>query len=420
VSELKPLRITMLAGEFPYPPIHGGRADTWSRIKALTHIGVRIQLVCWFSPIWGGEPTPEHIRVVQSEVDELIVLPISLGPKALLRRLCLLPWWPSHAASRAPTAPQWADMLTRARQFAPDGIWQDNLWSGVAAERLARTLGIPRWVRSHNIEFRYMNSQRQVANGFSEWLRLWVTCVGLERYELRTLQTADGVFDISVDDMAYWRRRGVTRNHWLPPIVNLPPNEKTTSTNDTPHLAPGGVLYVGNLHTPNNVQGLLWFIEKVWPKVRQLDPTTQVTLAGSNPHPQVTAAIQAAQGVHLMANPSDVWPLYRQARVLINPVLTGSGVNIKTIEMLQMRCPLISTDVGAGGLPAEVRQAIHVANTPEAFAQALHRALHGELTIPADVSEGARQRFQPQVINELVLTLTAQLKSHNGQQYKTR
>ena len=96
-------RLTLVAGEFPYPPIHGGRADTWSRIKALAQQGVRIQLICWYSPIWGGQPTPEQEAVVREVVADLIVLPIQLGPKALLRRLALLPWWPSHVASRAPT-----------------------------------------------------------------------------------------------------------------------------------------------------------------------------------------------------------------------------------------------------------------------------------------------------------------------------
>jgi glycosyltransferase involved in cell wall biosynthesis len=409
----QPLRLTILAGEFPYPPIHGGRADTWSRIQALVDRGVHVQLVCWYSELWGGKPMPEHVRVVQGMVDELIVLPISLGPLALLRRLAMLPWCPSHAASRAPTAAQWRDLLPRVRAFNPAGIWQDNLWGGVAAERLASALQLPRWVRSHNIEFRYMNSQRQLARGVSERLRLWLTCFGIERYELRILRTAQCVFDISVDDMAYWRERGVTRSQWLPPIVKVPPQSLA------PHgfaasavLPPRSALYVGNLHTPNNVQGLLWFIGQVWPLVRQLDPTAQVTIAGSNPHPDVEAAVAQAQGITLLANPAEVWPLYRQASVLINPILAGSGVNIKTIEMLQLACPIVSTGIGAGGLPPEVRQALCVADAPADFARALHQALQGQLSADPAVRAAARQRFLPSALDAVIIRLRQTSNAH--------
>lgn len=406
MNACEPLRITMLAGEFPYPPTHGGRADTWSRIKALRQQGVQLQLICWFSPLWGGKPLPEHEALVRQYVDDLIVLPITLGPAALLRRLLLLPIWPSHVASRAPTRAVWHDLLPRVRRFAPQGIWQDNLWGGAAATYLERHLHIPRWVRSHNIEFQYMNAQRRLARGLGERLRLWMTCMGLERYELDNLRSARCVFDISVDDMAYWRKRGVTRNQWLPPIVNVPP--RSTTQEPATKLPPGSALYVGNLHTPNNVQGLLWFLSEVWPLVKAQNAHAQVTLAGSNPHPDVVSAVPQATGVNLIANPPEVWPLYWQARALINPIKAGSGVNIKTIEMLQIGCPLISTSVGVGGLPDGVKNVVHIADAPAAFAHALDMALRGQLPGASAALNIAHQSFRPEAIADLVATLQSQ------------
>jgi len=394
-------RVTLIAGEFPYPPNHGGRADMWTRIQALAERGVQIQLICWSSELWGGRPQPEHLDVVRGVVHDLVVMHIPLGAKALVRRLCLLPRWPSHVASRAPTAAQWRELWPRVQAFGPHGVFQDNLWGGALAERLARQLGVPRWVRSHNIEFKYMQRQQALARGLKQRLKLAITCLGIERYELHNLRTADAVYDISTDDLAYWRGRGVQRGQWLPPIVRVPPVQAGAESR-VHVLPPGCALYVGNLHTPNNVQGLLWFLQQVWPHVLVQCPEAQVVLAGAHPHPDLQEAVAATPGVTLLPNPPDVWPLYRQAAVLINPVLAGSGVNIKTTEMLQLGVPIVSTPVGAGGLTPDVRAALQIADTPQVFADTLAQALQGRITVPEAVSARARAVFRPEALDAVV------------------
>ena len=41
------MKITIVAMEIPYPPIHGGRVDVWRRLKMLAELGTEIQLICW-------------------------------------------------------------------------------------------------------------------------------------------------------------------------------------------------------------------------------------------------------------------------------------------------------------------------------------------------------------------------------------
>jgi polysaccharide biosynthesis protein PslH len=409
------LRITLVAGEFPYPPNHGGRADMWTRIVGLAESGVEIQLICWTSEFWSGQAQPEHIEAVRRVVRDLIVQHIPLGPVALLRRLMLLPRWPSFVASRAPTQEQWSELWPRVQAFAPQGIWQDNLWGGALAERLAQALGVPRWVRSHNIEFLYMRRQQALTQGWRQRLKQWLNCVGIERYELHNLRSAQAVFDISTDDLAYWRSRGVPHGHWLPPIVRVP-SPQAQADAQVHALPAGSALYVGNLHTPNNVQGLLWFLNQVWPQVRKELPDAQVTLAGASPHPAVQEAVAASEGVTLLPNPPDVWPLYRQAAVLVNPVLAGSGVNVKTTEMLQLGVPIVCTPVGAGGLTPEVRAALLIAKAPEQFAQALCQALRGGAAVPEAVSKKAQRQFQPDALDAVIALLRRDARTKSAVQ----
>ena len=80
-----PQRLLFIAAEFPYPPVHGGRADTWQRLKALVEAGARVQLVCWTTARRGGTPSADELQAVRAVVDDLMVLPISLTPANLAR-----------------------------------------------------------------------------------------------------------------------------------------------------------------------------------------------------------------------------------------------------------------------------------------------------------------------------------------------
>ncbi|HEY9664990.1 MAG TPA: glycosyltransferase, partial [Allocoleopsis sp.] len=62
---------------------------------------------------------------------------------------------------------------------------------------------------------------------------------------------------------------------------------------------------------------------------------------------------------------------YDLASLVINPIPYGTGLKIKTIEALGYAKPLVTTSVGAEGLEEGIDRAFLVADTPEAFAQAI-------------------------------------------------
>jgi hypothetical protein len=64
--------------------------------------------------------------------------------------------------------------------------------------------------------------------------------------------------------------------------------------------------------------------------------------------------------------------------VLANPALVGSGVNVKSLDMLLSGRPVVSTPQGAAGLPQNVRDLFALAADPHDFARALlDRLAHG-------------------------------------------
>lgn len=406
-------RLLLFGAEFPYPPNHGGRSDTWQRLRAFSEAGVDIQLVCWYSDRRGGAPSDAELAVVKAVVRDLVVLPINIGPADLVWRLVNLLRMPSHVSARTPRGAGRRELMSRILAFAPGAIWLDGLWPAAFARYVAARLRLPYFYRSHNIEHRYMARQASLSSSFSYRLRLALTLIGLEAFEQKVLMGAAHVFDISVDDLVFWRGRGLKGGQWLPPIVRV-----TLPPVGVGEASPGryDVVFVGNLHTPNNVEGLRWLLREVWPQVRASNPEASALIAGSGPNQEVRALVAQAPGVELQADPVDVWPLYRAARVLVNPVRSGSGVNIKSVEMLQLDQAIVSTSIGAGGLPEEIRRQFIVADTPEAFAKAILCAVVGDKPlVDAGARAAARQAFTPEAIKAVIAVIQRAIApDHSG------
>jgi polysaccharide biosynthesis protein PslH len=397
------MKLLFICTEFPYPPVHGGRADTWQRLRAFVESGTQIQLLCWYSNRRGGKPSNDQIAVVEALVDSLIVLPVNLGIPDLAWRFLNLWRWPSLASARMPRGNSWGQLLEKIASFGPGAIWVDGLWPGAFAKRLSTAIGRPYFYRSHNIEHRYMARQAAIANSLPYRARLLLMLIGLERFEREIVLGAAEVFDISVDDLAFWQARGLRAGRWLPPIV---------PARDVPAAGTGAefdIAFLGNLHTPNNVEAVKWLLAEVWPLLRAKRPEASALIAGFAPNDEVCALVASSPGVRLIGDPPDVWPLYASARVLVNPARSGSGVNIKSVEMLQLNVPIVSTPVGVGGLPEQIRAQFVVAGEASTFASGINDALNGLIVVDLEARKRARLTFSPQAIDEVIEAMRAQV-----------
>ena len=365
-------RIAVFAPDFPYPPHHGGRADVWRRILALRRIGCEVLLVAWHRPGPGNIPRAEEVRVVRESVADLRFYPTGRGSFEALTRLLLLFRWPSHVTSRRLSSAQRMELDETLGRFKPDIVWCEGPYPGHEARRAAGALGVSYVYRSHNIEHLYMARQTRAARQWRDRLAWRLACIGLKRFESDMLKHAEWVFDLSADDLEYWKRHGVSRISWLPPIAesalgsgqNAPPASAT----------PADVVFVGNLTTPNNVRGIEWLVREIVPLVLTRRPATRFVIAGSNPDAHMKQLCEVP-GVTLIADPPDVLPIFAGARVLVNPVRTGSGIHVKAIEMLMMPAPIVTATQGICGMPDEVKRLFRVADTAPRFAEEILDAL---------------------------------------------
>ncbi len=167
-----------------------------------------------------------------------------------------------------------------------------------------------------------------------------------------------------------------------------------------------GLLFVGGFNHPPNVDGVAWLVAEILPLIRSADPTLQVHIAGSNA-PEAITALEDEPGVifHGYLTDEELANLYRGVLGVIVPLRFGAGVKGKVVEALQWGLPIVTTSIGAEGLP-EPEEVFEVADSAERFAAAMlavHRGDAGALQRVHSFPEYLRRNFGRDVIRSILI-----------------
>lgn len=178
-------------------------------------------------------------------------------------------------------------------------------------------------------------------------------------------------------------------------------------TEPEPPTPPCRLLFVGSFGYFPNTEGVAWFIETIWPRVRaalgaETGGGVELTLVGFNPTPAILA-LGARDGITVAGNVPSVDPYYEAAHIVIAPLLAGSGTRIKLIEAAAKRRAIVTTTLGCEGLGFVDGIHAEIADDPADFAARIVRLARdarrrGELA--AACYELARAAFSAETVAE--------------------
>jgi len=106
------------------------------------------------------------------------------------------------------------------------------------------------------------------------------------------------------------------------------------------------ILYIAS-NNPRNRKGLDDFLRLAWPRIHRLLPDAELLVAGSVSESVATSELP---GVTAIGPVEDVTALYREAALVINPAVAGTGIKIKTLEALCHARPVVTWPNGVEGL----------------------------------------------------------------------
>ena len=118
-----------------------------------------------------------------------------------------------------------------------------------------------------------------------------------------------------------------------------------------------------------NKEGIKWFLDEVWPIIHQALPDLKIYLAGRE-MPSWLLELNLSN-VKVIGEVPDAHEFIRSKSISIAPLLSGSGIRIKIIESMAMGKAVVATTIGAEGINYTTGKDIMIADTPEAFCEAV-------------------------------------------------
>jgi len=243
----------------------------------------------------------------------------------------------------------------------PDLVMCDYLQS---CEGLRQIPEVPFLLFEHNVEAAIFDQLADRAPNFASRAYIRHQAKKLWRYEEDLCRRAAHVVAVSdVDKEVYKTRFGVTSCDTIPTGVDV----HSFRPSPTPcHL--NNLVFTGSMDWMANQDGMFWFVRDVFPHIRKEIPDCVFTIVGRNPPPEILK-LGELPGVHVSGTVDDIRPYVHGAKVYLVPLRIGSGTRLKLLEALAMGKAIVSTTIGAEGLPVEHGKNIVLADGVQDFAQ---------------------------------------------------
>jgi len=158
--------------------------------------------------------------------------------------------------------------------------------------------------------------------------------------------------------------------------------------------------FIGSLDWHPNVDGILWFVNEVWPLVISRLPEASLHIAGRNADAG-TAEKLTGQNITFHGEIDDSLLYTSSMNLMIAPLFSGSGMRIKIIESMSAGVPVVASPVAATGLPVKDGKDILIAGSREKFSSSILTLLTDDtLTeeIAANATGTVRENFDNNII----------------------
>ncbi len=134
------------------------------------------------------------------------------------------------------------------------------------------------------------------------------------------------------------------------------------------------VVFSGNMQYHPNQSAVRFFHSAVWPRLRAEWPGLVWRLIGKNPE-AIRRIVENDSRIEVQGPVDDAVREIARARVAVVPILAGSGTRLKILEAWAAGLPVVSTSLGAEGLPVRAGEHLLLADEASEFARAVSRLL---------------------------------------------
>jgi sugar transferase (PEP-CTERM/EpsH1 system associated) len=359
------MRILWLKSDLLPPLDTGGKLRTWHLLR---HLAQRHEITYLaFAAPERPAADVEAMRTVASHVETIARRDAGKGTwrfyaDAARHLLDPLPY--AVAKYRSGAYRRRLHELLGERRF--DLVVCDFLFPAV---NLPAALPCPSVIFTHNVESEIWRRHAATKLGIAGRLLYGMQHRRMLTFEARTLQRFDAILAVSEADRDTFARL-------YPDDVTGPIHIVPTGV-DTEFFRPSGsppreteIVFTGSMDWLPNEDAMRYFCRQVLPQIRADEPGVRLSIVGRAPTPAVRCLADEA-GVRVTGRVDDVRPFVDEASVYVVPLRIGGGTRLKIFEAMAMGKAVVSTTVGAEGLPVRNDEHLIIADDPPSFARAV-------------------------------------------------
>ncbi|HZQ51708.1 MAG TPA: glycosyltransferase [Bryobacteraceae bacterium] len=183
------------------------------------------------------------------------------------------------------------------------------------------------------------------------------------------LQAAQVLTVSPIDEQLVRERFGVQNTSSVPTGVDVEYFERPANVTLSHDL-----VFVGSMDWMPNIDGVRWFFDEILPIIRRRKPECRVAIVGRRPPAHIAAEAKNPLTT-ITGTVPDVRPFLWESAVSIVPLRVGGGTRLKIFEAMAAGTPVVSTTIGAEGLPVRHGEEIRIADAPDRFAEECLRLL---------------------------------------------
>jgi polysaccharide biosynthesis protein PslH len=266
------------------------------------------------------------------------------------------------------------EMAQRIRKVATeqqiDVVVCDFLEMAWCADHLG---GIPKVLFEHNVETLIWRRYHEVEKSFLKKLYFAYEKKRLERFERDSCARFDQVLTVSDQDGELLRKEFGLRRY-----VTIPTGVDTGFFHPLGREINHRLVFCGSMDWMPNIDGFWWFYRDILPIIRQETADVSFAVVGRRPAVDIVKTGKDDKSIIITGTVADVRPEVAAGQIYVVPLRVGGGTRIKIYEALAMRKCVVSTTIGAEGLPLTNGVNIVLADDENEFAKKVTELLRDD------------------------------------------
>ncbi len=356
------MKVLLIAHKNPFPPNDGGSMGIYTMIQGLLLNKIELTVLL-MNPLKLYKQLDN--RWIPTEIKTIKAVTINTNVKILPAFFNLFTRQ-SYFVTRFSDKTFEKTLIEFLQQQQYDIIQLESIFSAVYLPIIKKHSTAKIILSAHNVEYQIWERMAQhESNPVKKWY-LKLQAQRLKQFETRLFNQVDGITAVTELD-----KQHIASFAPQTPVVVTPNGMDMQSFTVMPFEQQdlNTIFFLGSLDWMPNQQGIVWFLERVWYQILEQCPDVKLIIAGKNIPDWLMS--RKERNVRFYSNVLDTRELYDSYAITIVPLLAGSGIRVRIIEGMAYGKCIVSTNIGAEGIPYENNKNIVIADTSENFANAI-------------------------------------------------